>query len=80
MNNNKLHIGELIRAKLDENGQKVSWLAEKVFCSRSNFYRILEKDEINLNLLWRISCVLHFDFFACISDKFKADEAEQKQQ
>ena len=74
------HIGNLILAQVQKNGQKVSWLAKKVHCSRSNFYRILEKDDIGYHLLWKISDVLDYDFFLDISNKFNEFKAFQDEQ
>ena len=69
-----IHIGALILGKLKENGQAVSWLAEKVNSDRSNFYRILKRKHIDSQLLMDISRALNYDFFACLSEHFrKAD-------
>ena len=64
----KIHIGELIRKKLEENGQSASWLAEKVHCDRSNFNKLLQKDHIDTELLELISQVMNFNFFMYYSD------------
>lgn len=37
----RLHIGNLIRAKLAERGRTVIWLARQMPCSRTNIYKIL---------------------------------------
>ena len=65
-----IDIGSLIIQKLNANGQKISWLAEKVNSDRSNFYRILKRNHIDTQLLMDISCALNFDFFACFSECF----------
>ena len=66
-----INIGALIFKKLKDNGQAVSWLAEKVNCDRSNFYRILKRKHIDSKLLMDISLALNFDFFACCSEHFR---------
>jgi len=66
-----IDIGALILRKLKENGQAVSWLAEKVNSDRSNFYRILKRKHIDSQLLMDISRTLNFDFFACLSEHFR---------
>jgi DNA invertase Pin-like site-specific DNA recombinase len=67
----EIYIGELIRQKLEENGQKVSWLAKKIHSDRCNLYRILKRKSIDTQLLWNISIVLRFDFFSCYSEHFR---------
>jgi len=61
--NERIHIGELIREKLNENGQSVSWLAHKVHCDSSNFCKILKKSHINTDLLLLISIAMNHNFF-----------------
>ena len=68
--NKKIHIGNLIREKLNENGQSASWLARKVHCDRSNFNKILQKDHIDTKLLLHISEVMNINFFNYYSDYF----------
>ena len=63
----EIHIGKLIRNKLDENGQSASWLARKVHCDRSNFNKMLKKDHIDTKLLLAISEALNVDFFSYYS-------------
>lgn len=74
----ELHIGKLIRDKLNENGQSASWLAKKVHCDCSNFNKLLKKDHIDTKLLLRISEVLHFDFFNCYSESLKNEDSNQE--
>jgi len=66
-----IDIGALIFQKLKENGQAVSWLAEKVNSDRSNFYRILKRKHIDSELLMSISQAMNYDFFACLSEHFR---------
>lgn len=63
-----LHIGRLIRAKLEEKGQTVTWLARQVPCSRTNIYKIFDRPSIDTDMLARLSDILGFDFFAALSD------------
>ena len=72
------NIGTLILKKLKENGQAVSWLAEKVNSERSNFYRILKRKHIDTQLLLDISRTLNFDFFACFSEYFNKNNTKEK--
>ncbi len=66
-----IHIGKEIRKRLDESrGCSVVWFAKQLSCSRTNAYKIFEKDHIDTEMLWRISDVLNYDFFKLISDQF----------
>jgi hypothetical protein len=65
--NDEIHIGNLIRSKLKENGQTVSWLAKQVYCNRSSLYRIFKQTSIDTGLLMRISNALHYNFFDLLS-------------
>lgn len=64
----RLHIGRLIRAKLEEKGQTVTWLARQVPCSRTNIYKIFDRPSIDTDMLARLSVIMGFDFFAALSD------------
>jgi predicted transcriptional regulator len=73
-----IDIGTLILDKLKENGQAVSWLAEKINSDRSNFYRILKRNHIDTKLLMDISRALNFDFFAYYSEHLQKSKTENK--
>ncbi len=78
----KIHIGELIRNKLDEADRSAAWLARKTYCDRSNFCKLLKKNSIDTKLLFHISTVLDFDFFSCYSEalqKSKVNEPQNKE-
>jgi len=59
----KIHIGEMIKQKLKENGQKNKWLAEKINTTESNMSKILKKSYLNTELLRKISDEMDYDFF-----------------
>jgi len=64
----KIDIGNIIKIKLKEEDLSIAWLARKVHCSESNLCKKLKnKDLHNNDLLYRISDVLHEDFFAYYS-------------
>ena len=60
--NTDLHIGEMIRAELERQERKVSWLARKINCDRSNTYKMLHRDSMDLKLLIKISKILNHNF------------------
>ena len=66
--NEKIDIGEIIKQKLKEKDLTIAWLARQVYCNESNLCKKLKaKDICNNELLYRISDVLHEDFFSCYS-------------
>lgn len=66
-------IGELIRQKLNEQKHTVVWLSQQLSCSRTNVYKIFEKDHLDTRLLMRISHILKFDFFKVLSDRYRKE-------
>jgi plasmid maintenance system antidote protein VapI len=59
----KVPIGEIIKQKLKDNDRSVAWLAKKANCDRSNFSKKLNNNNIEIDLLLRISEILQEDFF-----------------
>ena len=60
----KIHIGDIIKKKLNEQERSLYWLADKMGCDHSNLYKKLKKPHICCLLLHCISEVLHVDFFS----------------
>ena len=63
-----VHAGQLIEQKLHEQGRTVTWFATQLCCTRPNVYKIFRKENIDIHLLWRISCILNHDFFRDLSN------------
>ena len=63
-----IHAGQLIECTLHDQGRTVTWFAEQLCCTRPNVYKIFQKENIDIHLLWRISCILEHDFFRDLSD------------
>lgn len=59
----RMHIGSLIKDELERQERTVSWFARKLNCDRSNIYKLFKRQNIDTDLLLRISVVLHYDFF-----------------
>jgi plasmid maintenance system antidote protein VapI len=72
-----IHIGQLIRNKLQENGRKECWLANKISCKKSNISKILQKSSINTDLLLEISIALDTNFFLDYSNVYEAKRLEK---
>lgn len=63
-------IGEKIKAVVKGQGRSVSWLAEQLNCHRVNIYDIYERQNIDTELLLRISVALDYNFFADYTERF----------
>ena len=72
-----MHIGQLIKQKMEEEGKTVSWLARELSYCRTNVYKIYDKKSIDTDLLLRISNLLHYDFFAVYSDEHRKNVANK---
>ena len=66
--NKTIHIGKLIQAKMDADGRKAQWLANKLSCDRSNIYRIYQKQYIDIEQFIRICVILDIDLFTYCSE------------
>ena len=62
-----LHIGEEIRKYLVTQKRSVAWLASQVYSDESSLRKMLKKSYITTDLLYRISKILHKDFFILYS-------------
>lgn len=58
----KIHIGNMIKAELTRQGRTMTWFAEAIHSDRSNTYKMLKRESIDLALLMYISELLHYDF------------------
>ncbi len=67
--NYTMHVGQLIEQRFREQGHTVTWFANQLCCTRANVYKIFSKENIDVHLLIRISRILHYDFFAAISQQ-----------
>lgn len=68
------HIGNLIKTELERQGRSITWLAEEVHYSRENLYKVFRRPWINTDLLFKISGVLHHDFFEDCSYCFRLSQ------
>jgi len=66
-----IHIGCLIKSKLEDDGRSVQWLAERIKCNRANVYDIFKRTSIDTDLLLNICLALKYDFFLHLSEFFK---------
>lgn len=64
-----IHIGKLIRQKMEERHLTVVWLASHLSCTRTNVYKMFERYSVDTEVLMKLSIVLDFDFFSLYSDE-----------
>ena len=77
----KIHIGNMIKAELARQGRTMTWFAEAIHSDRSNTYKMLKRESIDLALLMYISELLHYDFLhECSKALCFGPENEQKSQ
>lgn len=58
----EIHIGSLIKEKVEERGLSISDFARLLHYERTNIYKIFKRRSIDVDLLIRISQVLAYDF------------------
>ena len=64
----KLHIGQKIREVMRDKNITVTLLAANINTTRTNMHKILQKSNMDIELLARISVALGHDFFKDISE------------
>ena len=76
MENQTIHLGNMIKKELKAQGRSVSWLARTIHMERSSIYKIFDRDSLDVGLLIRISVVMDHDFFKDISKKMRQHYSE----
>ena len=66
-----MNIGSLIRSVLNEKRITVREFAMMANSERTNMYRILNRESIDLSILERYSRILDHNFFQDLSDEYK---------
>lgn len=69
-----VHLGELVKEVLHEQGRTVTWFARRLGCTRPNVYKIFAKANFDVSLLWRISNILNYNFFMRIGELYNDEE------
>lgn len=76
-----IHIGNLIRRRLDESGMTYTEFARQINCERQSLYYLFGCQSIDINRLLLISKVLDYDFikevYLADSDVPTGDDAAQ---
>ena len=71
----QINIGEEIQKEMENQKIGATVMAKKIDTNRRRIYRILEKNSIDTDLLFKVSKVLKHDFFKLYSDKLSETEA-----
>ena len=61
--NKEIHIGKFIKKKMQDEGRKTIWLAEKIARTRSCIHHIYRQEHINPQQLIEISSFLKTNLF-----------------
>lgn len=69
-----VHIGKIIKQKVDESGMSKSEFGRRINTSPQNVYGIFKRKSIDTDLLSKISDVLETDFFRYYSKTLDAVE------
>ena len=62
------HIGNLVKTILKMQGRSVTWFAKMLNCNCCNVYNIFKKENLDTELLKRISIILNHNFFQDVSN------------
>ncbi|MBO7646731.1 MAG: helix-turn-helix domain-containing protein [Bacteroidales bacterium] len=76
MGKQSVHIGSLIKRVLEEKRIPVSEFAAMAHTDRSNMYRFLNRENIDLVLLNRYCRLLDHDFFKDLSDNYQKERSK----
>lgn len=60
----KLHIGHMVKSVFDNSGLSVAEFARRIYCERTNVYKIFSRRTIDVEMLVKISEVLEHNFLA----------------
>lgn len=63
----EMHIGHLIKEVFDRQGRRATWFASELNCNRANVYNIFNRDNIDVEMLIKISRVLGHNFLRDIA-------------
>ena len=64
----KIHFGQLIKEEFDRQGRRAMWLAAELNCNRSNVYSIFSRENIDAQMLIKISQALDHNFFQDVAN------------
>lgn len=68
------HMGALICKHLEAQGLAGSWLAERLGIHRTSVYKMLRRQSIDTDTLYKISILLNYNFFAPLTAYFNKND------
>lgn len=66
-----MHVGHIVKRVLDEKRISVREFAEMANSERTNMYRILNRESLDVSVLERYSRILDHNFFDDLSEEYK---------
>ena len=64
----EIHIGHHIKEVFDRQGRRATWFASELNCNRANVYNVFNRENIDVEMLIKISRVLGHNFFQDIAN------------
>ena len=65
-----MHVGHIVKRVLDEKRISVREFAEMANSERTNMYRILNRESLDVSVLERYSRILDHNFFDDLSEEY----------
>lgn len=72
-----IHLGSMVQEELQRQEKSVHWLAKAIKMERSGIYKLFRRKNISVQLLLKISIVLHHNFFDDISKALNDKKLEE---
>lgn len=69
-----VNIGKLIEQEMQKRGCTKAWLAQKLYCHRTNIGNILHRQSIDTEQLLKISLVLQVNFFEYYMQEYEREK------
>lgn len=66
-----MHIGQLVKKVLKDKRISIREFASIANSERTNMYRILNRESIDLSVLERYSRILNYNFFQDLSEEYE---------
>lgn len=73
-----VHVGEMVAEVMYQQHVSKQEFAEAIGTDRSNVYRILKKDSIETDQLFRYSKELNYNFFRDLAEEFVKRNAQKQ--
>lgn len=71
-----MHVGNKIKEVIAQQGRTIRWFAAQIPCERTNAYKILKRNTLDVKLLQRIAGILEYDFFKDLSEETFGSQPE----